>query len=256
MKKYLLDCQLVSNIPLSNRNYILRVTHKEPLPPMLPGQFVELRVDNSMEAFLRRPISIHDIDYTTNEMDLLIQSVGVGTQKLSHLVAGDTLNMIAPLGNIFTMPTPDMKHVLLVGGGVGVAPLLYLGRMLQSYDCEVNYLLGARTASDLVQLDHFRKYGNVYLTTEDATDGEKGYVTNHSLLESKRFDKIYTCGPTPMMKAVATYATTHNIECEASLENTMACGFGVCLCCVTDTVEGHKCVCTEGPVFNTKTLKW
>ena len=135
-------------------------------------------------------------------------------------------------------------------------PLLLLGRVLQQYSCKVSFLLGARTASDLVQLDSFSQYGEVYLTTEDATVGEKGFVTNHSLLKNKVFDKIYTCGPTPMMKAISVYAKTNNIECEVSLENTMACGFGVCLCCVTDTTEGHKCVCTEGPVFNLTTLKW
>ena len=94
------------------------------------------------------------------------------------------------------------------------------------------------------------------MRAESATVGEKGFVTNHSLLKNKVFDKIYTCGPTPMMKAISAYAKTNNIECEVSLENTMACGFGVCLCCVTDTTEGHKCVCTEGPVFNLTTLKW
>ena len=256
MKKYILDCVVVANIPLNKRYFLLRVSHPHPFPRMFPGQFVELRVDNSSDVLLRRPISIHDMNYETNEMDLLVQIVGAGTLKMSELKKGDLLNMIAPLGNSFSMPTIDMKHVLLVGGGVGVAPLLLLGRVLQQYSCKVSFLLGARTASDLVQLDSFSQYGEVYLTTEDATVGEKGFVTNHSLLKNKVFDKIYTCGPTPMMKAISVYAKTNNIECEVSLENTMACGFGVCLCCVTDTTEGHKCVCTEGPVFNLTTLKW
>jgi dihydroorotate dehydrogenase electron transfer subunit len=86
--------------------------------------------------------------------------------------------------------------------------------------------------------------------------GEKGFVTNHSVLKNVKLDKIFTCGPTPMMKAVAAYASAENIDCEVSLENTMACGLGACLCCVTDTKEGHKCVCTDGPVFNIKDLKW
>jgi dihydroorotate dehydrogenase electron transfer subunit len=256
MKKYLLDCVVTSNIPLNDRYYLLRVTHKDAFPSMLPGQFVELRVDNSSEVLLRRPVSIHDINYETNEMDLLIQIVGAGTRKMSELKKGDIINMIAPLGNWFSMPTDKSKHVLLVGGGVGVAPLLLLGRELKKSSFTVSFLLGARTASDLVQLDEFSKYGQVYLTTEDATIGEKGFVTNHSLLYNIVFDKIYTCGPTPMMKAVAQYAKAQQIDCEVSLENTMACGFGVCLCCVTDTIEGHKCVCTEGPVFNITSLKW
>ncbi|MDD4419004.1 MAG: dihydroorotate dehydrogenase electron transfer subunit, partial [Bacteroides graminisolvens] len=102
----------------------------------------------------------------------------------------------------------------------------------------------------------FTQYGNVFTTTEDGSMGEKGYVTQHSLLSTQTFNKIYTCGPKPMMMAVAKYAKTNNIECEVSLENTMACGFGVCLCCVENTTEGHICVCKEGPVFNIKKLLW
>ena len=107
-----------------------------------------------------------------------------------------------------------------------------------------------------MQLDDFAKFGDVCITTEDGSLGEKGFVTNHSILNTKLFDTIYTCGPKPMMVAVAKYAAGKDISCEVSLENTMACGFGACLCCVENTVEGHVCVCTEGPVFNTRKLKW
>jgi len=109
---------------------------------------------------------------------------------------------------------------------------------------------------NLLQLCEFERFGNVYTTTEDGSHGEKGFVTQHSLLKASNFDYIFTCGPTPMMKAVAAYATQTKAFCEVSLENTMACGFGACLCCVTDTTEGHLCVCTEGPVFNITKLKW
>ncbi|MGL4332083.1 MAG: dihydroorotate dehydrogenase electron transfer subunit, partial [Bacteroidales bacterium] len=101
----------------------------------------------------------------------------------------------------------------------------------------------------------FKKYGNVHITTEDGSFGEKGYVTNHSVF-SNSIDKIFTCGPKPMMQAVARIAKEKSIDCEVSLENTMACGFGVCLCCVENTVDGHVCVCKEGPVFNISKLKW
>jgi dihydroorotate dehydrogenase electron transfer subunit len=172
------------------------------------------------------------------------------------LKSGESLNLILPLGNSFTIPSSNDTRVLLVGGGVGVAPLLYLGSILQKQGFEVNFLLGARSKADLLQLCEFEKYGNVYTTTEDGSHGEKGYVTQHSILEGSNFDLIYTCGPTPMMKAVAAYAANSNVECEVSLENTMACGIGACLCCVTDSTDGHVCVCTEGPVFNITKLKW
>ena len=109
---------------------------------------------------------------------------------------------------------------------------------------------------DLLQLEEFVKYGEVYTTTEDGSHGEKGYVTQHSILNKVRFEQIYTCGPKPMMVAVAKYAKSNQIECEVSLENTMACGIGACLCCVENTTEGHLCVCKEGPVFNINKLLW
>ena len=105
-------------------------------------------------------------------------------------------------------------------------------------------------------LDIFKRYGRVYVTTEDGSEGEKGFVTNHSLLQKEAFTAIATCGPTPMMKAVAAYARKADVECEVSLENLMACGLGACLCCVEKTVEGNLCVCKEGPVFSTKRLLW
>ena len=105
-------------------------------------------------------------------------------------------------------------------------------------------------------MEEFEKVGKVFVTTEDGTEGEKGFVTNHSILDKERFDMISTCGPKPMMMAVARYAKKAGIACEVSLENKMACGVGACLCCVEDTTEGHVCVCKDGPVINIDKLKW
>lgn len=256
MKKYLLDFLVSENLKLNDKSFLLRLAYECILPEILPGQFVEIRVDNSNMVFLRRPVSVHDVDYQNNELSLLIQVVGQGTRKLSELKVGDTLNIIVPLGNSFTFPSEKQKELFLIGGGVGIAPLLYLGRILCDKKYKVNFLLGGKTKQELVRLASFEKYGKVYLTTEDGSTGEKGFVTQHSVLTKHKIDKIYTCGPTPMMKAVANYAQKNNIDCEASLENKMACGIGACLCCVTETKEGHKCVCSEGPVFNTNDLKW
>lgn len=256
MKKYMLDLTLKRNVPLSNQYALLVLTSTEKLPEILPGQFAEVRVDGSSTTFLRRPISIHFVDYETNELWLLIQIIGDGTKRMAELKAGDTMNLLLPLGNSFTIPENRNTKVLLVGGGCGVAPLLYLGAYLQRSGVEVNFLLGARSKGDLLQLCEYERFGTVYTTTEDGSHGERGFVTQHSLLNSSNFDFIYTCGPTPMMKAVASYAAKSNTICEVSLENTMACGIGACLCCVTDTTEGHVCVCTEGPVFNITKLKW
>lgn len=257
MKKFLLDLEVKSKAWLNPGYALLVLTSPDKLPPILPGQFVEVRVDGSPGTFLRRPISVHQVDYERNELWLLVQVVGDGSRHLAGLEAGDVLNVILPLGNGFSLPPRRDARVLLVGGGCGIAPLLYLGKYLRQrgYD-RCDFLLGARSAADLLQLDEYRRYGQVYTTTEDGSHGERGFVTHHPVMHEGGIDMIYACGPTPMMKAVARLAREAGIACEVSLENTMACGLGACLCCVTDTTEGHVCVCTEGPVFNINKLKW
>lgn len=256
MKKYVLDLT-VSAVERINEKYVLiRLADDKPLPDMLPGQFVEVRVDNSPTTFLRRPISISFVDRSRNELWLLVAAIGDGTRAMASLAVGSRLNCLLPLGNGFTMPSSASERVLLVGGGVGVAPLLYMGAEMLRCGCEPTFLLGARRSADLLLLDHFRRYGRVFVTTEDGSAGERGFVTNHSVLQSEHFDRIQTCGPKPMMVAVARYAAAAGIDCEASLENMMACGVGACLCCVEKTTEGNLCVCKEGPVFNINKLLW
>ena len=256
MKKYVLDLTVTDNQRLHSNYVLLKLTAQAPLPPMLPGQFAEIRVDGSPTTFLRRPISIHFVDVERNEVWFLIQLVGDGTKRLGEARKGDVINVVLPLGNGFTLPEKPSDKLLLVGGGVGTAPMLYLGEQLAKQGCKPTFLLGARSAGDLLQLEKFAAYGDVYTTTEDGTHGERGYVTQHSILEQQRFEQIYACGPKPMMMAVARYAKSHEIACEVSLENKMACGVGACLCCVENTIEGHLCVCKEGPVFNINQLLW
>lgn len=256
--KTMLDLIVLENNQL-NKNYsLLKLSSKDGklLPAMYPGQFVEVLVDKSSTTFLRRPISINFVDKEKNELWLLVQAIGDGTRALINYQKGESINLLLPLGNNFSIPSDNNSTVLLVGGGVGIAPLLYLGMKMKEQGIKPNFLLGARSKNDLLQLDDFLKYGNVFTTTEDGSHGERGYVTDHSLLTDKKFTHIYTCGPKPMMQAVAKYAYNNQIFCEVSLENTMACGFGVCLCCIENTKKGNLCVCTEGPVFNINDLKW
>lgn len=256
MKKYVLELTVASVERIHERYVLLKLTDTQPLPEMVPGQFVEVRIDGSSTTFLRRPISIHYIDKVENQLWLLVATVGEGTRWMASLQKGAGLNCILPLGNGFTMPSEADERLLLIGGGVGVAPLLYMGAEIRRMGGEPTFLLGARSASDLLMLEEFGKYGRVYVTTEDGSAGEKGFVTNHSILQQERFARIATCGPTPMMKAVARYAQQVSVDCEVSLENLMACGLGACLCCVEKTTDGNLCVCKEGPVFNTKKLLW
>lgn len=255
MKKFLIDFKIVKNERLSDSYslFVLEPINGE-LPEMQPGQFVQVEVPNSKSTYLRRPISINYVDYANNQLWLLVRKAGEGTSSLMKLAESDVVNLMLPLGNGFTIfPGETM---LLIGGGVGVAPLLYLGKKAKEAGANVKFLLGARTENDLLELEQFEAVGDVFVSTENGGKGEKGFVTQHSVLNSGSFSRIACCGPMPMMKAVAKIAKDKSIECEVSLENVMACGLGACLCCVEDTVEGNVCVCKEGPVFNIKRLKW
>jgi dihydroorotate dehydrogenase electron transfer subunit len=255
MKKFLSDLTVKYVQQVNATCVLLVMTDDKPLPACKPGQFAELRIDDTQGIILRRPISIHYIDVEKNEIGFLVQVVGEGTAKLAAVKEGDKVNTLFPLGNGFGIDGVEGKKLLLVGGGVGSAPLYHLGAELKKMGGDVTFLIGARKKEDLYRRTEFEAVSRVEYTTEDGSLGEKGFVTNHSVLNEK-FDKIYTCGPKPMMMAVAGYAKQNDIACEVSLENKMACGLGACLCCVEDTKEGHRCVCTEGPVFSIDELKW
>ncbi len=257
MKKYLLDFRVSENSKVHDNYALLKLTPEtgSPLPEMLPGQFVEVKVDGAPHTFLRRPISINYVDYARNELWLLIRKAGEGTQILCNMAPGTVLNLVLPLGNSFSLPESTHSNVLLIGGGVGIAPMLYWGKYLKEHGYTPKFLFGFRSETDILQYEQFKEIGEVFISTEDGSFGEKGFVTQHTVLNNQ-FDMLYVCGPKPMMQAVARYARERNTSCEVSLENTMACGVGACLCCVEDTVEGHVCVCKDGPIFNIEKLKW
>lgn len=255
MKKLIKDLEIISNRRLDADYFILGLTDSERLPEMLPGQFAEIKVENNADVFLRRPISVHDFDNEKNILYLLIKIVGKGTHSLSVLKSGEKVNLVFPLGNSFTLG--NAANVMVAGGGCGIAPMLYLARYLSRRQIKTSILLGGRTSSDILEIHEFEKYGTVFISTDDGSLGEKGFVTKNSIVHNlKSFDRLYCCGPLPMMKAFAGIAMINNVDCEVSLENTMACGIGACLCCVTETIHGNKCVCTDGPVFNVNQLKW
>ena len=256
LKKHVQDLAVIGNVRLNKRHFILELLAPEKFPLILPGQFAQALVEDSPSTFLRRPFSIHSVDFGKNTLRLLIQIKGPGTEHLSRLKAGDHLNLIYPLGNSFSLPS--VKEVLLVGGGCGVAPLQFLAQFLNQNNIHPTILLGFRTKEEVSEIEDYSRFGKVLVTTDDGTEGEKGLVVDHSIFQRERLDfkKIYCCGPDAMMQAVAKIARMHRIDCEVSLENTMACGFGVCLCCITPTDKGNERVCVEGPVFNINRLKW
>lgn len=257
-KKYQSDLTVLSNSQLNDNYFLLRLRIDGERPDIRPGQFVEIRVTDAQGVFLRRPISVHDYNPEAKVLELLVRKVGKGTVSLAHSKPGDKVDTVFPLGNGFDLSKAG-RMPLLVGGGVGVAPLLFLAKELVKSGAKPTFLIGARTADDILRKEDFGKIAQVDISTEDGSAGTCGFVTDHadlSVESIRKYSSIFQCGPTPMMRAVAKRAQEAGVDCYASLENRMACGFGVCLCCVTDTVNGNMRVCADGPVFNVKELKW
>ena len=255
MAKRIESLKILENKRLNKEYFTLELSGSQRIPEMKPGQFAQVKVEGSPETFLRRPISIHNINPKRNSIKFLVQIAGKGTETLSKLKKDDYIDIIYPLGNSFSLPSEGQRP-LLAGGGCGIAPLLFLAGYLKNNGFKPDILLGFRNKERVIEYDEYIKYGNVFLTTEDGSMGEKGFLTDHSVLKSENYDIVYCCGPDPMMKAVASFCRARNISCEVSLENLMGCGIGACLCCVVDTIKGNLCTCTEGPVFNIKELKW
>lgn len=256
MKK-LMDFRVVHNTQLSEKyaRLIVTPTGYLPLPPIQPGQFVQIAIPGSKSTFLRRPISVNYVSRDNRELHLLVRRAGEGTSTLCNLNDGDLINILLPLGNGFPMEGVRGRRILLIGGGVGVAPLLYYGQKLKEVGAEPVFLLGARSQRDLLLAGDFNSIAPLCLSTEDGSIGVKGFVTDNPVMNTD-FDMWAVCGPGPMMKAVAAKARQRGVECYVSLENMMACGLGACLCCVEKTVRGNVCVCTNGPVFNINELTW
>lgn len=219
------------------------------------GQFVHLKIDESNSPLLRRPISIYDVDTNAGKIILLYRIVGVGTNLISLKRAGENIGVMGPLGKGFTISSA-LKKVLLVGGGVGIAPLLYLSRVVSSLNSQVTVVHGAANQNQLVAEARFQKLGIKYLpATMDGSAGFHGLVTDLIIekVNPSHIDFIYCCGPEPMMAAVADYANKHGIPGEVSLEEYMACGVGACLGCarkLKNKDERYVKVCQDGPVFN------
>ncbi|MFV0521354.1 MAG: dihydroorotate dehydrogenase electron transfer subunit [Mangrovibacterium sp.] len=257
MKKVIRELLLVENTQLNHDNFELILESDCHLPHIKPGQFANVEIKKSTETFLRRPFSILDADYDTNRISFLIKILGRASKVITSYEKGEKISVIFPLGNGFTLPNPN-DRILLIGGGSGVAPMLNLAKNCRLPKEQVHLLLGARSIADHIDSSLYEQFGLIHKTSEDGSIGEKGYVTNHSIYTENfsRFDKIYTCGPEVMMRAIAASAYEKQVFCEVSLENMMACGFGACLCCVEKTKKGNQCVCSEGPVFNINDLEW
>ncbi len=256
-RKSVNDFTVTENKQLNVSNYLLKLSSATDLPKFFPGQFVNIDIANSREIFLRRPFSVFDVDYRSNSLSVLVKILGRGSKSLTKIAIGEKVSLIYPLGKSFTLPEKNEK-ILAIGGGSGIAPLLFLAKESKLPTNHVDIILGARDAAEHIDAGNYNEFARLHFTTEDGSLGTKGFVTHHPVFieNLKNYDKVYACGPDAMMKAVAREAKKQGVFCEVSLENLMACGFGVCLCCIEPTKNGNKCVCTDGPVFNINNLKW
>lgn len=222
------------------------------LPVCEPGQFVEVAVERA-QVLLNRPFSVYNS--SEDVLELLVAPVGRASKALGEYAVGDCLRVIMPLGHGFSSVEKG-KKVLLVGGGVGIAPMYYQMLRLKSAGAEPVVVFGSRTAPDRWICDRFEAECTLYICTDDGTEGFHGLVTQHPEFKPGSYDLVQICGPKPMMAACAAMAKSVGVTTEVSLENHMACGLGACLCCVEDTQHGNVCVCKDGPVFNINELQW
>ncbi len=243
---------------LKNSYVVLSFLAPENFTDVRPGQFLMVKVP-SPDLILRRPISI--FNFEDNKFEILFQICGKGTELLSRVKKGDTLKVLGPLGNGFTYE--NYGTYLIVGGGRGIAPLFFLSKVFLKNGLNFKVLYGGKTSSDLPALEYFDSLDiKPVVTTEDGSAGFKGLVTEalEKILNSEFFSKIYACGPKAMMEKVYSIATNLRIPCQFSLEERMACGFGVCWSCVARIRKGEKeewvKICKEGPVFNGEDIAW
>ena len=217
-----------------------------------PGQFVNLKLSETLEPLLRRPISLHRIDAENGTLTMLYLVVGEGTAMMSRMEPGETINVLGPLGNGWNCDFPGL-HAVLVGGGIGIAPLYPLAKALREAGKEVSLIMGAKNKEYLTSGTDYEQLGaEVFVVTDDGSAGAPGLVTAplQQLIDAGRCDQIYACGPVPMLRAVEELALSHNIPGQVSAESHMGCGLGVCLLCPNKVQSGgYKRTCIDGPVF-------
>ncbi|GHU30952.1 dihydroorotate dehydrogenase B (NAD(+)), electron transfer subunit [Betaproteobacteria bacterium] len=264
--------KILSNVRIAPDYWRIRLTAPQEFVSARPGQFVMVRIADGITPLLRRPLAVFNLGTQASAgvtqvwFEMLYKVVGKGTALLSTLRESDVVDILGPLGNGFDLGNDD-EEKLLVGGGIGLAPLYLLARELLKRSSPVRLFAGGRTRDDLLCLADFECLGvGRHCATEDGSFGAKGFVTvalNRHLDElGDKKATLYACGPDGMLHALAKIAAGRRLPCQVSLEGAMACGVGACLGCVatgkdhSPQTPDYRCVCTEGPVFESSELKW
>ncbi|MBF0490627.1 MAG: dihydroorotate dehydrogenase electron transfer subunit [Candidatus Omnitrophica bacterium] len=242
--------KVISNEKLCQQFWCLSFDAPDLLKEVKPGQFVHIRSNEGLEPFFRRPFSVYRAQ---RYVEIFYEAKGPGTRLLAAKTKGDPLDVLGPLGTPFVLPSLDIKQVVMIAGGIGVAPMLILSDILKKRKLDLVLLYGGRTRAHVYPMKEFKDNGvKVHIATDDGSVGVKGRVSD--LFEKVKFNShdtfIYTCGPNPMMKAVQDFALKNNIKGQAACEEIMACGLGACLGCSILTKHGYKTVCHDGPAFD------
>lgn len=254
--------EVTDNRPIMGDSFLVTFTAPEGLAAQVkPGHFVNVLPSGPMvfDPLLRRPYSVYGVDVPNNTMTILVRPYGRGGQWIVAQQPGQTLNVLGILGNHYEMG-PRTSHLLMVAGGVGAAPLKMLSDLAVSQGKSVTYLLGARTAEQLLDASELPNAVEYVIATEDDSAGHKGFVTELVPQYLQWADQVFTCGPTPMMASLRDVIMRERFgkgpQVQISVERTMACGVGACLGCVVETKRGMKASCVDGPVFDMETVVW
>ena len=251
--------RVLSNVQVGPRLWVMTLEAPEIARAIEPGQFVHMRVPGMEGHILRRPFSAYARDVQAGTVDVLYQVVGFGSDHMTTLAPGAEPELIGPVGHGWQV-AGGARHVLLVAGGVGAAPLFMLAERLVADGADVEVVLGAQTADALVTRERYARLlgREPRISTDDGTAGYHGFCTAiaKDLLAEGDWDLVCVCGPEPVMKITAGLAAEAGVPCEVSLERRMACGIGACLSCVVDTVAGKRRACVDGPVFSAEEVVW
>jgi dihydroorotate dehydrogenase electron transfer subunit len=263
--------KILSRKEVAPNIYLMKLNAPEIAQEALPGQFIHIRCSKDSYPLLRRPLSIHRADKEKGEIFILFQVIGEGTKLLADRTIGDDLDIMGPIGNGFNI-YPKSKKIMIVGGGIGVAPLLALCEESIRQGKEVRILIGALKKELVIGEENFRNLGaKVDVATDDGSYKYKGLVTDlleRAIKEGWLADQIFACGPKPMLRKIVEISLDNHIDCQVSLEERMACGIGACLGCVCKIKAKeknnnqnqikyiYKRVCVDGPVFEGSEVVW
>lgn len=255
---------VLANRQVGPNLFLMEVRAPQIAASALPGQFVHVRVPGMEAHILRRPLGIYSCDAQAGSFDMLYQVVGFGTDRMTALAPGAEVEAIGPIGRGWAVPE-GARRALVVGGGVGAAPLYMLTEQLVSRGVDVTAVLGSQTSAMLVFNERYEQaLGCAPLcSTDDGSFGHAGFCTPlvesalaEAAEEGRPFDYVACCGPEPLMRLVAAMAAEAGVPCQVSMEKRMACGVGACLSCVVDTVGGKCRACVDGPVFDAQEVVW